>query len=248
MIEKKITSPFKITSIAVFTALVCVATILFSVYVPDTHGFFNVGDSMVFLSALLFGPLVGAFAGGVGSALADILLGYAHYAPATLIVKACEGYVVGFLKQKTPKISSKISWKLFTLILGIIMGTLLATIGTIYYSGNIEITLGIAPFVIYLPSGLPSGFWLILGAIVMGVIAFVGLVTDPEFGWTIFSVICGGLVMVTGYFIYQWLFIGPLFNIQVLAIAEIPVNLGQMIIGATIALPIYKIAKKALLP
>ena len=66
---------------SISTALVCVATMLFQVYVPATRGFFNIGESMVFLSALLFGPFVGAFAGGIGSMLADLLLGYYYYAP-----------------------------------------------------------------------------------------------------------------------------------------------------------------------
>ena len=59
--------PFKIAVTAVCTAFVCIATIIFSVYVLSTEGFFNIGESMVFLSALLFGPFVGAFAGGFGT-------------------------------------------------------------------------------------------------------------------------------------------------------------------------------------
>ena len=113
---------------AVFTALVCVVTMIFSIYIPATQGFFNVGESMVFLSAILFGPFVGAFAGGFGSMLADLLLGYPHYAPATLIVKACEGAVVGALMKKTPKFKSKLHWKLFTLFLGVTVGILLGLV------------------------------------------------------------------------------------------------------------------------
>ncbi|UCC28655.1 MAG: ECF transporter S component, partial [Candidatus Bathyarchaeota archaeon] len=56
---------------AVFTSLVFIATVIFSIYVPLTQGFFNIGESMVYATALLFGPLVGGFAGGVGAALAD---------------------------------------------------------------------------------------------------------------------------------------------------------------------------------
>src|SRR3972149_6795841 len=100
MSTKRKISPFDLAMAAVFTALTCVVTMIFSIYVPATNGFFNVGESMVFLSALLFGPIVGAFSGGVGSMLADLLLGFPHYAPATLVVKACEGAVVGTLKKR----------------------------------------------------------------------------------------------------------------------------------------------------
>ena len=242
MTKQKALSPFNLAVTAVFTALVCVVTMIFSIYVPGTKGFFNIGESMVFLSALLFGSFVGAFAGGVGSMLADLLLGYPHYAPATLIIKACEGAVVGTLKKRNPRFSSRLHWKFFTLVLGIVAGFLLGWVGTAYYSGEVELTLGSSFLVLY----IPTEFWLFLGAITTFSIGALGFLADPEFGWTVFSVITGGFIMVLGYFLYQFFLIGPLFNIEVVAIVEIPVNIGQMIIGATIALPIAKIVWRAL--
>jgi uncharacterized membrane protein len=237
-----IKSPFHLMVTAVFTALVCVVTMIFSIYVPATQGFFNVGESMIFLSAILFGPFVGAFAGGFGAMLADLLLGYPHYAPATLIVKACEGAVVGALKKKTPKFRSKLYWKFFTLFLGVTVGILLGLVGSAYYSGEVEITLGSSIFALY----IPTVFWLFLGGVTAFSIATLGFLADPEFGWTIFSVVSGGFVMVIGYFLYQMFFLYPLFNIEVLAVAEIPVNIGQMIIGAIVALPMTKLVLRAL--
>lgn len=242
MVREKATSPFNLAVTAVFTALVCVATMIFSIYIPATKGFFNIGESMVFLSALFFGPFVGAFAGGVGAALADLLLGFPHYAPATIIVKACEGAVVGVLKKRNPKFSSRLDWKFFTAILGIIAGLLLGWVGTAYFSGEAELTVGTSSFMLY----VPAEFWLFLGGITAFSIVALGFLTDPEFGWTVFSVITGGFIMVLGYFLYQLFLIGPLFNIEVVAIVEIPVNIGQMIIGAAVALPIAKIIWRAL--
>jgi len=236
MHQEKISSPFTIAATAIFTSFVCVATIIFSMYVPSTEGFFNIGESMVFLSALLFGPYVGAFSGGVGSMLADLILGYPHYAPATLIIKASEGFIVGFLSRHNPRLSSRIQWKIFTLLLGIVAGGLLAAIGSIYYSGESELTLGFTTYTFL----LPREFWLILGAFAALSISLVGFAADPEFGWTLFSVILGGSIMVLGYFIYEMFFIGWLFNIQAVAIAEVPINIGQMTVGALIALPTAK--------
>jgi hypothetical protein len=48
------------------------------------------------------------------------------------------------------------------------------------------------------------------------------------------------LVMVAGYFLYQQFIIGPLFGISVLAVAEIPINLGQMLIGLVVSIPLVK--------
>jgi len=233
---------FDLAVTALFTALVCIATIVFSIYVPATYGFFNLGESMVFLSAILFGPLVGAFAGGVGSAFADLLLGFPHYAAATLVIKACEGAVVGTLIRRNPELTSRRNWRLLTLTLGVITGTLLGWVGTVYYSGELELTLGSSLFIL----NVPAEFWLFLGVLTAIAIAALGFLADPKFGWTVFSVVAGGFTMVVGYFLYQAFFIYPLFNIQVLAVFEIPINIGQMIIGATIALPISKIVTRSI--
>lgn len=232
---------------AVFTALTTAATMVFSISVPQTRGFFNIGDSMVYVSAFLFGPFVGAFSGGVGSAIADVLLNYPHYAPATLIIKACEGGVVGVLARKKIKFSSKVQWKVFTLIVGLVAGILLGSIGSLYYSGSVDLYLGIPPpqsptFTFFVPEVL----WYALGALVVLLVALMGFAFEPEFGWLVFSALIGGFVMVAGYFVYQQFFLGPLFNIYVIAPAEVPINIGQMIVSLAISIPIIRTIRRSL--
>jgi len=231
----------RLSMTAIFTALVFVATTIFSVYVPQTRGFFNIGETMVFTTALLFGPFIGAFAGGVGSMLADLFLGYWYYAPATLIIKACEGGLVGFLSRRKLRFISKAQWEEFTFRSGLVIGILLASVGSIYYSGPIELYLGFPPA--QSPSLIlfvPKEFWYILGASALILFAMAGFIFEPEFGWLTFNVLLGGFTMVTGYFIYQLFFIGPLFNIPVIAVAEIPINIGQMIVGLIVSIPIVR--------
>ncbi|OPJ55591.1 ECF transporter S component [Alkalithermobacter paradoxus] len=91
----------KLTLTAVMVALVCVGTMVINIPMPATNGFVNIGDSMIFITSILFGPTVGMIAGGIGSALADILLGYAHWAPFTLVIKGLEGFVVGYIVRKS---------------------------------------------------------------------------------------------------------------------------------------------------
>ena len=45
-------------------------------------------------------PTVGALAGAIGSSLADILLGYSHWAPWTFVIKGLEGLIAGRLAHK----------------------------------------------------------------------------------------------------------------------------------------------------
>lgn len=68
------------------TALTTIATMAVQVPSP-TGGYINAGDAVVILSAYLLGPLWGSLAAGTGSALADLISGYAVYVPATLIIK-----------------------------------------------------------------------------------------------------------------------------------------------------------------
>ncbi len=85
---------------SIMAALVCVATIFIILPIPATQGYFNVGDAMVMVAALTFGPMVGAIAGGIGSSLADVIMGYSFYAPYTLVIKGLEGLIAGWLYSR----------------------------------------------------------------------------------------------------------------------------------------------------
>ncbi len=89
---------FKIAVAAIFAALVAVATLLFWIPIPATSGYFNLGETLIYVAALLFGPFVGAIA-GTGATIADALVA-AQYAPGTFTIKAIEGFLVGFLYKK----------------------------------------------------------------------------------------------------------------------------------------------------
>lgn len=80
---------------AVFTALVAVVTFALPIALPNTNGFFNFGDAVIFTAGIFFGPFAGLIAGGIGSAAADAILGYYIWVPFTLIIKGAEGFIVG---------------------------------------------------------------------------------------------------------------------------------------------------------
>jgi len=81
-------------------ALVAVATFLVQIPNPATKGYFNVGDIMIFVSALTFGPIVGGFAGSVGSSISDIAGGYGYFAPFTFVIKGVEGALAGLISNR----------------------------------------------------------------------------------------------------------------------------------------------------
>ena len=87
-----------IALIAVMTALVTVGTLI--VRIPNPMGgYFNVGDVMIFVAALTFSPLIGGAAGGLGSAIADII-GFPLFAIPTLVIKGLEGLIAGLVTNK----------------------------------------------------------------------------------------------------------------------------------------------------
>jgi uncharacterized membrane protein len=157
----------RITLAAIFTTLVFIVTSQIPpIPIPATSGYFNVGETIIYIAALLFGPLVGALSGGTGAMLADMYLGFGVFAPGTLVIKGAEGAIVGFLNLQLRK---------------------------------------------YVPNATACA---------------------------VVSVTVGGLEMVTGYFLYEQLVLGYPF---VLALAEVPFNIVQMLIGLVIAAPIMHV-------
>ncbi|EFC90251.1 protein of unknown function DUF1393 [Dethiosulfovibrio peptidovorans DSM 11002] len=90
------TTTRKIVLGALTAAMVTGATML-SAPVPGFRLYFNLGEGIIYTVAILLGPRYGAVCGGLGAALADLILGYPLWAPLTLTIKGLEGYVVGRL-------------------------------------------------------------------------------------------------------------------------------------------------------
>lgn len=81
----------------------CGATLLLtllSIPLPSGYGYVNLGDAGVFLCACLLPGGLGALAAGVGAALADLILGWAMYAPVTLLVKGLTALLAGLALHK----------------------------------------------------------------------------------------------------------------------------------------------------
>jgi len=88
----------QLSLIAVMSALVAVGTLI--VRIPNPMGgYFNVGDVMIFVAALTFNPIIGGAAGGLGSAIAD-LIGFPFFALPTLVIKGLEGLIAGLITNK----------------------------------------------------------------------------------------------------------------------------------------------------
>ena len=209
-----------IAIMGILTALETIMTATVSIPIPATTGYFNVGEGIIYFTSILFGPYIGAFVGGVGAGFADILGGYAIFAPGTFIAKGLEGFVVGLVFKKLRENNSiNNNWKLFSLILGLVAGGLMALLA----DGSISI--------------------IILGGILAVLIWILGFTVQKNIGVKILSMMAGGIAMVLVYFLYESLILnlistGYYSSPLNAALVEIPINILQVLSGILIAIPL----------
>ena len=89
----------KVAMVAVLTAVVVVFTLV--VRVPTAKGYLNLCDVAICFIAFTFGPWSAFIAAGLGTALADLISGYAQWAPISFVVHGVEGLLIALIvKQK----------------------------------------------------------------------------------------------------------------------------------------------------
>ncbi len=239
----------KIAISAVMISLNAIVTVLFAVNLTVSTGFFNVGESMVYLSAILFGPYIGAISGGLGGMIADLFLGYAAFAPATLIIKGIEGLIVGFLYQKLTQIQlsnrlekkSAISWLIVT-ISGLFVSCIILAIGIIIFIGEADF-LQVFADIYLLNINFTYIFWIIIASLSLISILLIYRFVDPKISLKIIAMVIGGVEIIMGYFIFE-AFI-PYIGFAG-ALSEIPFNIMQVTLGIALAVPISEPIRKTL--
>lgn len=137
-------------------AIVAVTTSALKVPMLQTGGYLNLGDVAVMLLAFLLGGRNGALAGGLGSAVADLLGGYASFAGITFLAKASEGWIAGSLGN------FGVAWPVR------IAGSLLAGLTmALWYLAWEAFVMGTGPALASLPGNLFQGFAGAVGALVL---------------------------------------------------------------------------------
>ncbi|MBN2150717.1 MAG: ECF transporter S component [Candidatus Lokiarchaeota archaeon] len=220
----------------IFTALTTVATVVLSPPLPA--GFFNFGEAVIYLAAMLLGPvnlrgtrvplgaLVTGFAGSIGAMLGDAILGYPQYIPATLVLKFFEGLVAGLLfKGLKARMNEETLASGRTTVRVLMSGFLIAAaviiIGVNYDPGATALWITIGSFFIVI----------VCISIVRGKI--------PVY-YMVMAMLAGGIIMVVGYFVYE------LYVLKVAtAFMTLPWNTVQALVGIIVAVPVYQAAQRA---
>ena len=148
---------------ALMTALTCIATIIIKIPSP-LKGYINLGDCMVLVSAWILPWGYGFLAAGLGSAIADLLLGYVTYAPVTFIIKGLMALIAfvcfKFLNKKIGKFYSR--------LIGATLAEILMALGYFIFEGFMY---GFAPSVVNIPANCIQGVaGLVIGMVLIQVL------------------------------------------------------------------------------
>ena len=153
----------RLTAAALGTALVCICTRVFQFPIP--LGYAHLGNCMILLFAVYFDPWVGACAGGLGSALAD-LLSFPEWALPTLIIKSLMGLAAALIAKKRGQTATVKSVRTFLAVLAAI---------------------------IIMVAGYFIGGSILYGSIVTGATQIPGLAVEGVVGIVLFYVIAAAL-------------------------------------------------------
>ncbi len=107
----------KMAMTGVFSAMIFVLTAF--VHVPVASGYVHFGDALVYICAMVLGSPWALLAGALGEGLADIVGGFAIYAPATIIIKVLVALPFIWIARRSEKLLSLRS-VLMTLPAGVI--------------------------------------------------------------------------------------------------------------------------------
>ncbi|MBA7702811.1 hypothetical protein ES703_111586 [subsurface metagenome] len=151
-----------ISMVGIFIALNFVVTYWIQIPIPATGGYINIGDVAVMFTALLFGPIIGGIAGGVGPMLADAFSPWVIYSPATLVIKGIEGFLIGFIAN--PKdCEGRISYRD---IIAVLTGGILIPFGYFIYEAFI-LKLGTAVALVEVPGNFFQFGFAAIGSILL---------------------------------------------------------------------------------
>ena len=105
MSEKR--TALRISLLVISAAIVAVFTLI--VRIPSMiGGYISLCDAAITFVSIAFGPVVGFVAGGLGTAMADIVGGYPQWALISFIVHGVEGLVIGIILKRLPGWAGKI--------------------------------------------------------------------------------------------------------------------------------------------
>ncbi|MDR0880758.1 MAG: ECF transporter S component [Clostridioides sp.] len=96
--SKSMTS--SVVQVGIMAAIAFVCTSIINIPFFSGEGVLHLGDSAVFIAAIMLGKKKGALAGAIGMTLFDVLSPYVVWAPFTFVIKGLMGYTAGVIAYR----------------------------------------------------------------------------------------------------------------------------------------------------
>ena len=126
---------------ALMTAIVLALTLIV-LPIPMSQGYINLGDAGVYAAAAAVGGVWGVAAAALGSALADVILAYTLYAPATFLIKGLAALFALLILRR-----AKGGWRLLGLLgCGVFNAGGYLVFESVFVSGSLAAALVNLPF------------------------------------------------------------------------------------------------------
>jgi uncharacterized membrane protein len=151
---------FRVALLAILTAVTAVFTSVVKIPIAPTKGYLNLGDVAIYFTAFTFGPVSALIAGGVGTALADVLSPYAQWAPISLLVHGLQGLVAGLIAAVPRSSRGRVFNPVW--LIAAAAGTAVMCAG--YLAGG-TLMVGFGPALVELPGNLLQNLAGVAGAI-----------------------------------------------------------------------------------
>lgn len=125
--------------------------------IPGPVGPFNIGDAAIIVTAIVIGRTSGFAAGAIGSALADLAMGYAIFSPITFVVKGLEGYIVGVIANRSNEKGSAEYLKIVAAVAGAVIMIGGYFLAEMFVLGLFDTSFGFAKAIADLPYNVVQG-------------------------------------------------------------------------------------------
>jgi uncharacterized membrane protein len=217
-----------------FIALTFITTYFSGQFIksPVPGGYLNIGDAVIFIAAILFGPMIGFLAGSIGSALSDVAFSSYMFAPGTFVIKGLEGFIAGVVYRYLIRKPIQISFSIIFIGSILIITSLYVFYNINYFDpkrnlSNIDYRNFVCPIgLIYSTLGSLSLIFTIKKSKYVNDMIILS------------AMIIAGSEMILGYYLYELLLFG------FIAIAEIPINITQASISILAAYFVLKSIRK----